>query len=143
MLECISEHENNGTRKAGLYWNKAKILDITRQTWAVYGNGEIQLDTERALDNLAQAITGNLTDFVRLAVEVSAMAKKSSIIKASTYNEASKELVITFTDGNDYLYYDVPPKRYKEFLEAESQGMYFYKHIRDKYSYKKLTTKER
>lgn len=41
--------------------------------------------------------------------------------------------------GDVYLYYDVPVRLYRSWQSAPSKGHFFWKHIRDRYYYRKLT----
>jgi hypothetical protein len=61
---------------------------------------------------------------------------KSSNILASEYNQASRDLVITFNAGRQYTYSNIDHKSYIRFEIAESQGSVFSKHIK-KYQTKK------
>lgn len=56
----------------------------------------------------------------------------SSLIKHTEFNPDDKQLIITFQNGKDYLYYDITENDYQEFCSAESQGSYFGKNIRGK-----------
>jgi hypothetical protein len=63
----------------------------------------------------------------------------STNIKSMRYNNATKDLEITFHRGNrTYLYADVPATIYLRLLNAKSKGEYFHKHIRFKYKYTEI-----
>lgn len=47
-------------------------------------------------------------------------------------------LRILFTNGRMYDYFDVPQNVYRSFLNSESKGKFFHKHINKKYEYKKV-----
>lgn len=64
--------------------------------------------------------------------------KKSSIIGNIDYDATSKTLTITFTTGATYTYSKVSQRVYNNLTMADSQGMYFHQHIRDKYETKKV-----
>ena len=61
----------------------------------------------------------------------------SSTIKASTYEYASKNLYVVFGHAT-YRYIDVPAEVYKEFADAESQGIALNELIKGKFEYEKL-----
>lgn len=61
----------------------------------------------------------------------------SSNIVASTYDKVSKELIITFSNGGQYKYYDVSLTDYTRFEMADSQGAVHNTHIK-KYKYESL-----
>ena len=58
---------------------------------------------------------------------------QSSIIKRCEYNAETKVLTITFTTDVSYTYSGVPQSTVNQLTTAESMGMYFHKHIRNKY----------
>lgn len=62
----------------------------------------------------------------------------SSGIRRFRYDEESRTLFVTFTSGEDYAYFDVPPEVNAGFGEAFSKGTYFAAHIRDRYDYQRL-----
>lgn len=63
----------------------------------------------------------------------------SSNIIASSYDQTTNNLIITFKRGAQYQYDNVSPKDYVKFQVAESQGKEFNKSIKPKYDYKKLS----
>lgn len=54
----------------------------------------------------------------------------SSNIVASSYDKTKKELIITFANGGQYIYYDVSLTDYTRFELADSQGAVFNSHIK-------------
>ena len=64
--------------------------------------------------------------------------ESSNLIK-TVYDTGEKTLTVTFKNGTQYLYEDVPHSTYTKFRMAESQGSFFNKEISKKYKYKKLT----
>lgn len=40
--------------------------------------------------------------------------------------------------GSVYVYHDVPPETYEQFLAAESKGKFHHDHIRDEFDYEKI-----
>ena len=63
----------------------------------------------------------------------------SSNVKKTTYDTETKTLMVTFNNGIEYLYEDVPHSSYTKFRMAESQGKYFSTEIAKKYKYKKIS----
>jgi hypothetical protein len=99
------------------------------------------------LPNRGQVITGkfliskNLVQLAKsksrydhAAREMSMPPIKSRAITFAEYDENSRELSITFKQGNTYTYYGVPPSIYAGFISADSAGSYFNARIKDNYS---------
>lgn len=63
---------------------------------------------------------------------------ESSNIKSVGYDEQGKVLQIEFTSGAVYQYSDVPVHTYVELMNWPSKGMYFARHIRDRYKHEKI-----
>lgn len=64
---------------------------------------------------------------------------KSSNIKSISYDNASRDLTITFLKGSrTYLYADVPAHVYLKLLNSQSKGEYFHQHIRFTYNYSEV-----
>jgi hypothetical protein len=59
------------------------------------------------------------------------MPVESSNIKAVGYDEATKTLTVQFLSGQTWSYADVPPKTYRELMDADSVGGYFSREIRN------------
>ena len=59
----------------------------------------------------------------------------SSAIRRVSYDENANLLTVTFTQTGTYTYFGVPPFRYEQFLQAESKGSYFNRHIKDRYAF--------
>lgn len=64
---------------------------------------------------------------------------ESSNLKKTIYDVGDKKLTVTFNNGMEYEYEDVPHSMYTKFRMAESQGSFFNKEIGRKYKYKKIT----
>jgi hypothetical protein len=45
--------------------------------------------------------------------------------------------------GDIYIYYDVPNKIWRQFVAAPSKGAYFWRYIRNTFTYAKLTGDKR
>lgn len=71
-----------------------------------------------------------------------AKQKQSSIIKRVEYDPGTRDLTITFTTGSKYIYRDVPQAVVRRFTTAESQGMFFHTHIRNKFETEKVDEEE-
>ena len=63
---------------------------------------------------------------------------QSSNIKFASYNTEIKVLTITFNNGTQYEYYDVPWDIFTKLRSSESQGKYFTTNIRNTYKFKKV-----
>lgn len=64
---------------------------------------------------------------------------ESSNLTKTVYDTGEKTMTVTFKNGNQYVYEEVPHSAYTKFRMAESQGSFFNKEISKKYKYKKLT----
>jgi hypothetical protein len=62
----------------------------------------------------------------------------SSNLKGANYETTTKKLVVTFGNGTQYEYNDVPHEIFAELNLAESQGKYFNQKIAKTYTYKKI-----
>ena len=63
----------------------------------------------------------------------------SSVIDSYRYEPDERVLLITFVSGQVYAYFDVPPDVDAGLRKASSRGRYFASHIRDHFSYRRLT----
>jgi hypothetical protein len=63
---------------------------------------------------------------------------KSSNIKESTYNVSTQIMTVTFNNGLQYEYKNVPHKVYTQFRLSESQGKFFTNEISKNYEFRKL-----
>ncbi|MCL6679743.1 KTSC domain-containing protein [Sphingomonas sp. RG327] len=62
----------------------------------------------------------------------------STVIRRFTYSPDSEELTIEFVTGRRYVYSAVPEEEVQAMREAFSKGVYFNKHIRNRYAYREL-----
>ncbi len=60
---------------------------------------------------------------------------KSSVFASFAYNSREHILFLRFRSGEIYRYFDFPLADYRDFLAAESKGIYFATHIRDKFRF--------
>jgi hypothetical protein len=63
----------------------------------------------------------------------------SSDIASIGYDVQSKTLEVEFLRGQIYQYFNVPENIYGEFVKATSHGTYFHKHIKNNFSYKRVS----
>jgi len=61
----------------------------------------------------------------------------STTIQHISYDEATRELHVTFVGGAIYTYYDVPAHVYRSFRTAESKGQYFQRFVADRYDFRR------
>lgn len=64
---------------------------------------------------------------------------ESSSIEAIGYSEKGGQLFVRFKAGKVYSYFSVPAKRYADFCDADSKGMFFAKHIKPFFKARDLT----
>ena len=67
---------------------------------------------------------------------------ESSTIKKVGYNHDTRDMVIEFMSGEQYLYEDVPRDEFMALVEAESVGTHFADEIRDEYEGLKLVVEK-
>lgn len=64
--------------------------------------------------------------------------KRPSNIVNVTHDALSKDLHVTFRNGQTYIYHGVEPQSYLELMKAPSLGQHFHAHIKDKHIFRKL-----
>jgi hypothetical protein len=62
----------------------------------------------------------------------------SSVIRRYSHDSSTRELLIEFTTGRLYVYFDVPETEIVRFARATSKGRYFNARIRDRYRFREL-----
>lgn len=62
----------------------------------------------------------------------------SSNLSSAGYDEATRTLEIEFASGGIYHYDDVPKDVYDGLLKASSPGSFFFKHVRQGFTGKKV-----
>lgn len=62
----------------------------------------------------------------------------STVIKRFEYCPETRELEVLFVTGRRYLYADVPAEEAEAFRAAFAKGIYFNRHIRDRYAHREL-----
>lgn len=63
---------------------------------------------------------------------------ESKLLASSAYDAGRHILYLRFRSGEVYRYFEYPEEQYQEFLDAESRGRYFLRHIRDQFRYQRL-----
>ena len=66
------------------------------------------------------------------------MQVESEAIREINYDAERAKLVVTFNDGDLYVYVGVPGEVHRSFLDADSKGRFFAYEIRDQYPYNKV-----
>ena len=61
----------------------------------------------------------------------------STAIQHISYDEAARELHVTFVSGTAYTYYHVPKQVYAAFRASASKGQYFNNNIKDRYDFRR------
>jgi len=66
-------------------------------------------------------------------------------VNSSTIKEIDREVIndelflkVTFNNGREYLYQNVPSNVYEDFLVAPSKGKYLNEHIVGRYNYTRI-----
>ena len=62
----------------------------------------------------------------------------STVIRRFAYDPDRHQLWVEFVTGRRYVYSAVPEEEVQAMREAFSKGVYFNKHIRDRYAYREL-----
>ena len=62
----------------------------------------------------------------------------STVIRRFDYRPKSRELEVLFVTGRRYVYADVPPEEAEAFRAAFAKGVYFNRHIRDRYACREM-----
>ncbi len=63
------------------------------------------------------------------------MFRPSVVLEGVHFNDKTKVLTATFTNGAEYEYYSVPERVFNRLNAAESKGRYFNANIRNKYAF--------
>jgi hypothetical protein len=64
---------------------------------------------------------------------------ESSSLASAGYDPALRRLELLFHSGERYLYFQVPPQIYQQFMRAESKGAWFNRNIRNRFPYQHLS----
>jgi KTSC domain len=63
---------------------------------------------------------------------------ESKLLAAAAYDAPRRRLYLRFHSGEVYRYYTFPAEQHEEFLDAQSHGRYFLRHIRNCFPYERL-----
>ena len=61
----------------------------------------------------------------------------STAVEHVGYDEATRELHITYVGGGTYTYYGVPKQTYAAFKAAYSKGQFVNQYIKNRYDFRK------
>jgi len=61
----------------------------------------------------------------------------STVIASIQYDAKTNDLRICFISGLEYVYLNVPEHVYYDFKNYREKGVYFNKHIKNKYDFRK------
>jgi lysyl-tRNA synthetase class 2 len=64
----------------------------------------------------------------------------STAIKFFRYRPATRQLLVTFITGREYVYDNVPPDVHDAFRATGSKGRFFNLEIRDRYNFREITS---
>lgn len=62
----------------------------------------------------------------------------SSNLSRVGYDEQTNTLYIEFHSGGTYCYFNVPSSVFNDLMQAPSHGVYFHRHIKNWYNWRKL-----
>ncbi len=63
---------------------------------------------------------------------------ESKLLASSAYDAGKHTLYLRFRSGEVYRYFEFPAEQYQDFLNAESRGRHFLRHIRHQFRYERL-----
>lgn len=66
------------------------------------------------------------------------MEVQSTAFSDIAYDDRDDRLTVRFASGSSYAYFGVPPQEARAFVQAESKGRYFQRHILDRYPFARL-----
>jgi hypothetical protein len=61
----------------------------------------------------------------------------STVVEQISYDEATRELHVTFAGGRTYTYYCVPAQVCRAFRAAPSKGQFLNEFIKDRYDFRR------
>jgi len=125
-----------------------------------YGAEAVHLNlTDRPVKDSAEVADGIIFDYDAdgqvIGIEILGPSKptaaarpaerhgKSSVVAGVEYDDESRQLDIRFASGKRYRYFDVPADIYAGLLDAESQGKFFNKEIKDAYRFEEVNQRVR
>jgi hypothetical protein len=66
----------------------------------------------------------------------------SSHVAGIKYDESSQDCFVRFGNGDVYLYKNVSPEEWRDFVHADSKGRYIHRALRGSHAYSKVTDGE-
>jgi lysyl-tRNA synthetase class 2 len=66
----------------------------------------------------------------------------STVIRSFDYRPETRGLLVTFTTGRRYFYADVPPELAEQFRGAFAKGIFFNRHIRDRFRFTEIAPED-
>jgi hypothetical protein len=60
----------------------------------------------------------------------------STVVEHISYDEATRELHVTYVGGATYTYYGVPKQLYAAFREARSKGQFVNQFVKNRYDFR-------
>ena len=61
----------------------------------------------------------------------------STAVEHISYDEATRELNVTYVSGGTYTYYGVPKQLYAAFREAHSKGQFVNQFVKNRYDFRR------
>jgi KTSC domain len=61
----------------------------------------------------------------------------STAVEQISYDEAARELHVTYVGGGTYTYYRVPKQVYSAFRVARSKGQFVNQYVKNRYDFRK------
>ena len=61
----------------------------------------------------------------------------STAVEHISYDEATRELHVTYVGGATYTYYGVPKQLYAAFREARSKGQFVNQFVKNRYDFRR------
>lgn len=110
----------------------------------------ILLETERKMDALfeiekciKEAATPEAIDSAKKTLKAKNnlnlwIGDASSMLNRVEYSPRTKKLTAEFKGGEEYVYYNVPPKYIIALISSDSYGKYFYHNVRSNFRFDEL-----
>lgn len=140
----VTAYKDSKELKSNSFYRAIDFIDFIETLLKSYGIENIQIDS---FDNSDRAITGASTrDFVNKLTRVKSSNVWSYAFQPRDYDTG--DMLMQFKGkgggpGDIYIYYDVPSKLWRKFVAAPSKGHFFWEHIRNVFTYAKLTGDKR
>lgn len=121
-----------------MYVGSSPTLGTNMPEYANWQSGR----TQNALNVSSSLTSGTINTCMRIQAlfeEQFSQFVTSSNLDEVGYDDEKETMDITFLSGSTYRYFDVPMDEYEQLIKASSKGRYFWRNIRDNYSYKRLS----